>query len=198
MKPFVVHEGIGAPLRMSNVDTDQILPSRFLKRVTRSGFGDGLFIGWRESPAFVLNRPAYAHATVLVVGSDFGIGSSREAAVWALQDYGFRAVIAPRFGDIFRTNAGKSGLVVVELAESKVERLWDYCDANPGAAITVDLEARTVIAGDDIKEDFAIDDYLRWRLLNGLDEIAITLTSDDAIAAFESERPRFKPRVFES
>jgi 3-isopropylmalate/(R)-2-methylmalate dehydratase small subunit len=198
MRPFVVHEGIAVPLRMSSIDTDQILPSRFLKRVTRSGFGDGLFIGWRQSPDFVLNQPAYVHATVLVAGKDFGIGSSREAAVWALQDYGFRAVIAPRFGDIFRTNAGKAGLVAVELAEAKVERLWDFCDAHPGAAITIDLEARTVIAGDDFQEVFTIDDYVRWRLLNGLDEIAITLTSDDAIAAFESQRPRFKPRVVES
>lgn len=198
MEPFVVHQGVGAPLRMSSIDTDQILPSRFLKRVTRSGFGDGLFVAWRESPEFVLNQPAFARATVLVAGTDFGIGSSREAAVWALQDYGFRAVIAPRFGDIFRTNAGKSGLLAVELAESKVERLWDYLDANPGALITIDLERRTVAAGDGFEEGFEIDDYVRWQLLNGLDEIAITLTSGDAIAAFESQRPRIKPRVLES
>ena len=198
MEPFVVHRGVGAPLRMSSIDTDQILPSRFLKRVTRSGFGDGLFVAWRESPEFVLNQPAFARATVLVAGTDFGIGSSREAAVWALQDYGFRAVIAPRFGDIFRTNAGKSGLLAVELAESKVERLWDYLDANPGAPITIDLERRTVAAGDGFEEGFEIDDYVRWQLLNGLDEIAITLTSGDAIAAFESQRPRIKPRVLES
>ena len=198
MEPFVVHQGVGAPLRMSSIDTDQILPSRFLKRVTRSGFGDGLFVAWRESPEFVLNQPAFARATVLVAGTDFGIGSSREAAVWALQDYGFRAVIAPRFGDIFRTNAGKSGLLAVELAEPKVERLWDYLDANPGALITIDLERRTVAAGDGFEEGFEIDDYVRWQLLNGLDEIAITLTSGDAIAAFESQRPRIKPRVLES
>ncbi len=198
MEPFIVHQGVGAPLRMSSIDTDQILPSRFLKRVTRSGFGDGLFVAWRESPEFVLNQPTFARATVLVAGTDFGIGSSREAAVWALQDYGFRAVIAPRFGDIFRTNAGKSGLLAVELAESKVERLWDYLDANPGALITIDLERRTVAAGDGFEEGFEIDDYVRWQLLNGLDEIAITLTSGDAIAAFESQRPRIKPRVLES
>jgi 3-isopropylmalate/(R)-2-methylmalate dehydratase small subunit len=198
MEPFVVHQGVGAPLRMSSIDTDQILPSRFLKRVKRSGFGDGLFVAWRESPEFVLNQPAFAQATVLVAGSDFGIGSSREAAVWALQDYGFRAVIAPRFGDIFRTNAGKAGLLAVELDESKVERLWDYLDSNPGALVAIDLERCTVVAGDGFQEDFVIDDYLRWQLLNGLDEIATTLKSGDASAAFESARPRIKPRVLGS
>jgi 3-isopropylmalate/(R)-2-methylmalate dehydratase small subunit len=198
MEPFVVHEGVGVPLRMSNIDTDQILPSRFLKRVARSGFGDGLFDAWRKAPEFVLNQPAFAGATVLVAGTDFGIGSSREAAVWALQDYGIRCVIAPRFGDIFRTNAGKSGLLAVELAESKVERLWDYLDANPGALITIDLERRRVLAGDGFEESFIIDDYVRSQLLNGLDEIATTLNSEDAIAAFESGRPRIKPRVLES
>ena len=197
MEPFTVHEGIGAPLRRSNVDTDQILPSKFLKRVVRSGFGEGLFAGWRASPDFVLNIPAFAGATVLVAGSDFGIGSSREHAVWALQDYGFRAVIAPRFGDIFRSNAGKSGLLAVELAPSKVEQLWNYLEANPGAKITIDLEKRTVVAGDEVEENFDIDDDARWQLLNGLDEIMITLASSEVIGAFESARPRFKPGVGE-
>jgi 3-isopropylmalate/(R)-2-methylmalate dehydratase small subunit len=198
MESFVVYEGVGAPLRMSNIDTDQILPSRFLKRVSRSGFGDGLFIEWRAIPEFVLNQTAFAHASVLVAGADFGIGSSREAAVWALQDYGFRAVIAPRFGDIFRINAGKSGLVALQLAELKIERLWDYLDANPGAAITIDLEHCTVVAGDDFHEDFVIEDYVRWQLLNGFDDIAVTLASDEAITDFESTRPRIKPRIYES
>ena len=135
---------------------------------------------------------------MLVAGADFGIGSSREAAVWALQDYGFRVVIAPRFGDIFRINAGKSGLVALQLAELKIERLWDYLDANPGAAITIDLEHCTVVAGDDFQEDFVIEDYVRWQLLNGFDDITVTLASDEAITDFESTRPRIKPRIYES
>ena len=198
MESFVVYEGVGAPLRMSNIDTDQILPSRFLKSVSKSGFGDGLFIEWRALPEFVLNLTAFAHASVLVAGTNFGIGSSREAAVWALQDYGFRVVIAPRFGDIFRINAGKSGLVALQLAELKIERLWDYLDANPGAAITIDLEHCTVVAGDDFQEDFVIEDYVRWQLLNGFDDITVTLASDEAITDFESTRPRIKPRIYES
>jgi 3-isopropylmalate/(R)-2-methylmalate dehydratase small subunit len=195
MHAFTVHTGVGAPLRMSNVDTDQILPSKYLKRVTRSGFEDALFAAWRTDDDFVLNQPAFAAASVLVAGPDFGTGSSREMAVWALQDYGFRAVIAPRFGDIFRTNSGKSGLLAVELDEALVVQLWDYLDRSPGASITVDLENRVVSAGDGFTETFVIDDYTRWRMLNGLDDIAITLESEAAIADFERSRPRLKPRI---
>ncbi|MBU1587539.1 MAG: 3-isopropylmalate dehydratase small subunit [Actinobacteria bacterium] len=195
MEPFTVHTGIAAPLRMSNVDTDQILPSKYLKRITRSGFEDALFAAWRASDDFVLNDPAFAGSSVLVAGPDFGTGSSREMAVWALQDYGFLAVIAPRFGDIFRSNAGKSGLLAVELDETLVVRLWDRLEAHPGETITVDLEARTVTAGGGFAEEFPIDDYTRWRLLNGLDDIAITLDSDAAISAFEAARSDLKPLV---
>ncbi|MFB2581463.1 3-isopropylmalate dehydratase small subunit [Herbiconiux sp. P15] len=194
MESFTVHTGIGAALRMSNVDTDQILPSKYLKRVTRSGFEDALFAAWRTDAGFVLNRPELAHASVLVAGPDFGTGSSREMAVWALQDYGFRAVIAPRFGDIFRSNAGKAGLVAVELEEALVVRLWDHLDAVPGASVTVDLE-QLVVTAEGFSAPFAIDEYTRWRLLNGLDDIAITLESDDLIRAFEAGRSDLKPSV---
>ncbi|PPF85651.1 3-isopropylmalate dehydratase small subunit [Subtercola sp. Z020] len=195
MQPFTVHTGVGVPLRLSNVDTDQILPSKYLKRVTRSGYEDALFAAWRQSPDFVLNDAAFAGASVLVTGPDFGTGSSREVAVWALQDYGFRAVIAPRFGDIFRTNAGKSGLVAVELAEPLVLRLWELLDASPGSSLTVDLERNVVEAGNDFTEPFTLDEYTRWRLLNGLDDIAITLESEGDIAVFEQQRSPLKPRV---
>ncbi len=195
MRPFTTHTGVGAPLRMSNVDTDQILPSKYLKRVTRSGFEDALFAAWRTDDGFVLNRPEFAGASVLVAGPDFGTGSSREMAVWALQDYGFRAVIATRFGDIFRTNAEKSGLVAVELDETSVTRLWDQLDATPGSTITVDLEELVVTAGDGFSERFELDDYTRWRLLNGLDDIAITLESEHAIRDFEAGRSDLKPSV---
>lgn len=195
MDPFIVHAGVGAPLRRTSVDTDQIIPARYLKNVGRSGFAEGLFAAWRQSGDFVLNQPAFAGASVLVAGVDFGIGSSREAAVWALQDGGFRAVIAPRFGDIFRTNAAKSGLLAVQLGEPEVERLWDYLDASPGALITVDLDRCRVLAGDAFDELFEVDEYVRWQLLNGLDEVATTLSSLDEIEAFEATRPSFKPRV---
>jgi len=195
MEPFIVHEGVAVPLRMSSVDTDQIIPSRYLKGVGRSGFAEGLFAAWKTSGDFVMNEPSYADATILVAGVDFGIGSSREAAVWALQGNGFRAVIAPRFGDIFRTNAAKSGLLAVELSEPVVERLWDYLDAHPGASVTVDLDRCVVLAGDDIEEKFSVDSYVRFQLLHGLDEISTTLTSLDEIEAFESRRPKIKPRV---
>jgi 3-isopropylmalate/(R)-2-methylmalate dehydratase small subunit len=195
MEAFTLHTGVGAPLRLSNVDTDQLLPSKYLKRVTRSGFEDALFAAWRTSDDFVLNQPAYAAASVLVAGPDFGTGSSREMAVWALQDYGFRAVIAPRFGDIFRTNAGKSGLVAVELAEPLVGQLWDLLEGDPGASITVDLERSIVSAPGGFAEAFAFDDYTRWRLLNGLDDIAITLESESQIREFEARRSPLKPRV---
>ena len=195
MEPFIVHVGVGAPLRMSSVDTDQIIPARYLKSVGRTGFAEGLFATWRESPDFVLNQPRYARATVLVAGTDFGIGSSREAAVWALQGQGFRVVIAPRFGDIFRTNAAKAGLLAVQLDEPVVERLWDYLERRPGATLTVDLDRCVVTAGEEFQESFTVDGYARWQLLNGLDEIETTMTSLGEIEAFESRRARIKPRV---
>ena len=196
MEKFTSHTGVAAPLRRSNVDTDQIIPAVYLKRVTRSGFEDGLFAAWRGDPEFVLNQPAYQQATVLIAGPDFGTGSSREHAVWALQNYGFKAVVSSRFGDIFRGNSGKAGLLAAEVDEKVVQALWDFVDANPGASVTVDLESRTVSAGegpDRIEDSFTIDDYTRWRLLEGLDDIAITLSHDDDIAAYESRRLPFKP-----
>ncbi|WP_286929683.1 MULTISPECIES: 3-isopropylmalate dehydratase small subunit [Aeromicrobium] len=196
MDKFISHTGVGAPLRRSNVDTDQIIPAVYLKRVTRTGFEDGLFAAWRSDPEFVLNQPAYEDATVLVAGPDFGTGSSREHAVWALQNYGFKVIISPRFGDIFRGNSGKAGLLAAQVDEKVVAALWAYLEANPGAEISVDLESRTVSAGegvDRIEDSFTIDDYTRWRLLEGLDDIGITLGHADDISAYESRRPRFKP-----
>lgn len=196
MEKFTSHTGVGVPLRRSNVDTDQIIPAVYLKRVTRDGFEDGLFAAWRGDESFVLNRPECAAGTVLVAGPDFGTGSSREHAVWALQNYGFRAVISSRFGDIFRGNSGKSGLLTAKVDEKVVQRLWDHLDDKPGATITVDLESRTVRAGDGadaIEDSFDIDDYTRWRLLEGLDDVGITLSHDDDIAAFEQTRPSWKP-----
>ncbi len=196
MQKFTAHTGVGAPLRRSNVDTDQIIPAVWLKKVTRDGFEEGLFSAWRSDPGFVLNQPAFASATVLVAGPDFGTGSSREHAVWALQNYGFKAVISPRFGDIFRGNSGKAGLLAAEVDDKVVQRLWDHLDENPGASITVDLESRTVRAGegvDAIEDSFTIDDYTRWRLLEGLDDIAITLGHGEDINHYEAARPAFKP-----
>ncbi|GAB3083462.1 3-isopropylmalate dehydratase small subunit [Nocardioides zeae] len=196
MDKFTSHTGIGVPLRRSNVDTDQIIPAVYLKRVTRSGFEDGLFAAWRNDPDFVLNNPAYAAGSVLVAGPDFGTGSSREHAVWALQNYGFRAVISPRFADIFRGNSGKSGLVAAQVDEKVVQRIWAVLEENPGATVTVDLESQTVRAGegvDAVEDSFDIDPYTRWRLLEGLDDIGITLGHDADIAAYEAERPRWKP-----
>jgi 3-isopropylmalate/(R)-2-methylmalate dehydratase small subunit len=196
MEKFSSHTGVGAPLRRSNVDTDQIIPALWLKKVTRSGFEEGLFSAWRNDPAFVLNQPAYKDATVLVAGPDFGTGSSREHAVWALQNYGFKAVISPRFGDIFRGNSGKAGLLAAQVDDKVVQRLWDYLDANPGASVSVDLVSRTVSAGegvDRIEDSFTIDDYTRWRLLEGLDDVAITLSHEEDITAYETTRPSFKP-----
>ena len=194
MEPFISHTGRVLPLRRSNVDTDQIIPAEYLKRVSRVGFGDGLFVAWREDPSFVLNQPAYDGATVLVAGTDFGIGSSREHAVWALVDYGFRVVIAPRFGDIFRNNATKAGLLPVQLPEDTVTALQDAAEADPSAEITVDLEAREVRhAGTGVKAPFEIDDYTRWRLMEGLDDIGLTLRHADDIAAFEALRPAWLP-----
>ncbi|GAA1924442.1 3-isopropylmalate dehydratase small subunit [Nocardioides lentus] len=196
MDTFTTHTGVGVPLRRSNVDTDQIIPAHYLKRVTRTGFEDGLFAAWRDNPDFVLNRDEYAAGSVLVAGSDFGTGSSREHAVWALQNYGFRAVISPRFGDIFRGNAGKAGLVAAQVDDKVVSRLWDFLEDNPGGVVTVDLESRTVRAGegvDAIEDSFDIDDYTRWRLLEGLDDIGITLGHADDIAEYETRRPSWKP-----
>ncbi|MCZ4498124.1 MAG: 3-isopropylmalate dehydratase, small subunit [Marmoricola sp.] len=196
MEKFSTHTGIAVPLKRSNVDTDQIIPAVYLKRVTRSGFEDGLFSAWRSDPEFVLNKPEYAGASVLVAGPDFGTGSSREHAVWALQNYGFKAVISSRFADIFRGNSGKAGLLAAQVDEKFVQRIWDYLDEHPGATVTVDLETRTVKAGegpDAIVDSFDIDDYTRWRLLEGLDDIGITLGKADVITAFESSRPSWKP-----
>ena len=193
MDPITTHTGIGAPLRRSNVDTDQIIPAVYLKRVTRTGFEDGLFSSWRTSePDFVLNRAPYDKASVLVAGPDFGTGSSREHAVWALMDFGFRVVISPRFADIFRGNAGKAGLVAAQVEQQDVELLWKIMDEQPGFELTVDLGARTVTAGD-VTVPFDIDDYTRWRLMEGLDDIGLTLRQADQIEDFEARRPSFKP-----
>lgn len=189
---FTSHVGVAAPLRRSNVDTDQIIPAVYLKRVTRSGFEDGLFAAWRNDPEFVLNHDAYRAATVLVAGPDFGTGSSREHAVWALQNYGFKAVLSSRFADIFRGNSGKAGLLAAQVEQDVIERIWEYVEASPGAEVAVDLESRTVTAGD-VSAPFQIDDYTRWRLLEGLDDIGITLSHEDQIDAYESTRPTFKP-----
>ena len=194
MEPFVTHVGRAVPLRRNNVDTDQIIPAEYLKRVSRVGFGEGLFAAWREDPSFVLNQPRYDGATILVAGTDFGTGSSREHAVWALTDYGFRAVIAPRFGDIFRTNATKAGLLPVALAEATVTALQDAIEADPGTEVVVDLDNRVVLAeAAGIKAPFEIDDYTRWRLMEGLDDIGLTLRHVDDITAFEHNRPSWLP-----
>jgi 3-isopropylmalate/(R)-2-methylmalate dehydratase small subunit len=194
MEPFTTHTGRAVPLRRTNVDTDQIIPAEYLKRVSRTGFAEGLFAAWREDPTFVLNRPEYAGATILVAGTDFGTGSSREHAVWALTDYGFRAVIAPRFGDIFRTNATKAGLLPVVLPEPVVTALQDAVAADPDTEVTVDLTGRVVRAeGAGITAPFDLDDYTRWRLLEGLDDIGLTLRHVDAITAFERSRPAWLP-----
>ena len=188
--------GVAVPLRRSNVDTDQIIPAVYLKRVTKTGYEDALFVNWRQDPEFILNRPAYADPEnpprILIAGSDFGIGSSREHAVWALRDYGFRAVIAPRFGDIFRGNSGKQGLLTATVSEPEVERIWAALEAEPGRDATVDLEARTVSVGD-LVIPFEIDDYTRWRLLEGLDDIGLTLRDEGAITAFEQRRAAWRP-----
>ena len=192
MEPFTTYTGRAVPLRRTNVDTDQIIPAEFLKRVSRTGFAEGLFAAWREDPSFVLNQPRYAGATILVAGSDFGTGSSREHAVWALTDYGFRAVIAPRFGDIFRTNATKAGLLPVVLPEATVSALQDAVEADPRTEVTVDLGRREVRAPG-ITAPFDLDDYTRWRLMEGLDDIGLTLRHVDEIAAFEHSRPAWLP-----
>jgi len=192
MEAFTTHTGIGVPLRRSNVDTDQIIPAVYLKRVTRTGFEDGLFSAWRNDPNFILNVEPYNQGSILVAGPDFGTGSSREHAVWALMDYGFRVVVSTRFGDIFKSNSGKAGLLTAVVDEDTLEALWSALEAQPGLELTVDLEAKTITAGDQTYS-FAIDDYTRYRLLGGLDDISLTLQLADDIADFEARRPAFKP-----
>ena len=194
MEKFTTHTGVGVPLPYSNVDTDQIIPAVYLKRVSRTGFEDGLFANWRKNDDFVLNREEFRHGSVLFVGPDFGTGSSREHAVWALGDYGFRAVFSPRFADIFRGNAGKAGLLAGIMEQSDIELIWKQLEAEPGTEATVDLESRSVKVGGNVYP-FEIDDYTAWRLREGLDDIGLTLKNDDAISDFESRRPSFKPQV---
>jgi 3-isopropylmalate/(R)-2-methylmalate dehydratase small subunit len=189
---FQTHTGVAVPLRRSNVDTDQIIPASYLKRVTRTGFEDGLFAAWRADPDFILNAPAYAGASVLVAGVDFGTGSSREHAVWALMDYGFRVVISPRFADIFRGNSGKAGLLTAQVSEGDGELLLKLLEEDPGAAATVDLTAKTIECRGTVVP-FDVDDYVRWRLLEGLDDIALTLRHEAAIADYEAARPGYLP-----
>lgn len=194
MEKFTTHTGIAAPLRRSAVDTDQIIPAVYLKRVTKTGFEDALFASWRQDPGFVLNQPAYAGASILVAGPDFGTGSSREHAVWALRDFGFKVVLSPRFADIFRGNAGKQGLVAGVISESDLESAWAAIEADPGTSMTVDLQARTASIGS-LELPFEIDDYTRWRLLEGLDDIGLTLRNEEAIAQFEARREAWRPRT---
>jgi len=192
VQKFVSHTGIGVPLRRSNVDTDQIIPAVYLKRVTRTGFEDGLFAAWRGDESFVLNQPAFSAGSVLVAGPDFGTGSSREHAVWALNDYGFRAVLSARFADIFRGNAGKQGLVAGQLAQGDIELIWKVLENAPGTEVTVDLENRRVVC-DHVVAPMQVDDYTRWRLLEGLDDIGLTLQRSDEVAVFEARRPAYLP-----
>jgi len=192
MEAFTAHTGIGVPLRRSNVDTDQIIPAEYLKRVTKSGFEDGLFAAWRADETFVLNDPTYAAGSVLVAGPDFGTGSSREHAVWALMNYGFRVVISSRFADIFRGNSSKAGLLAAQCSQDDVELLWKLLENEPGTSVTVDLESRTVTAGD-LTASFQVDDYARWRLLEGLDDISLTLRHEGDVTAYEKTRPSWKP-----
>ncbi|KZE41490.1 MULTISPECIES: 3-isopropylmalate dehydratase small subunit [unclassified Microbacterium] len=194
MEKFTTHTGIVAPLKRSAVDTDQIIPAVYLKRVTKTGFEDALFANWRQDPEFVLNQDAYRSASILVAGPDFGTGSSREHAVWALRDYGFRVVLSPKFADIFRGNSGKQGLVTGVIGEDDVERIWAAAEAQPGVEMTVDLEARTATLGD-LRVSFDIDDYTRWRLLEGLDDIGLTLRNEDKISQFEARREAWRPRT---
>jgi 3-isopropylmalate/(R)-2-methylmalate dehydratase small subunit len=194
MEKISIVTGVAAPMKRSNIDTDQIIPAVFLKRITKTGFEDALFSAWRQDPDFVLNDPAYAGAKILVTGPDFGTGSSREHAVWALRDFGFDVVISPRFGDIFRGNAGKQGLVTAQVPEPDVERIWAAIEAQPGVSATVDLLEKTVTIGA-LRVPFTIDDYTRWRLLEGLDDIALTLRDEEKITAFESRRESWRPRT---
>ena len=192
MEPFKTHSGVGVPLRRSNVDTDQIIPAVYLKRVSRTGFEDGLFAAWRADETFILNQEPFSAGSVLVAGPDFGTGSSREHAVWALMDYGFRVVVSSRFADIFRGNAGKQGLLAAQCEQSDVEQLWKILENDPGTEVVVDLAEKTVRAKD-FTARFQIDDYTRCRLLEGLDDIALTLRHADDIAKFEAGRPGWQP-----
>jgi 3-isopropylmalate/(R)-2-methylmalate dehydratase small subunit len=192
MEAFRTHTGIGVPLRRSNIDTDQIIPAVYLKRVTRTGFEDGLFAAWRNDPSFVLNVTPFDQGSVLVAGPDFGTGSSREHAVWALMDFGFRVVISSRFADIFRGNAGKAGLLAAEVAQDDVELLWKLIEQQPGLELTVNLQDRNITAGT-VMVPFRIDDYTAWRLLEGLDDIGLTLRKRDQIESFEASRPSWLP-----
>ena len=194
MEKFIKHTGTGVPLRRSNVDTDQIIPAVYLKRVTRSGFEDGLFAAWRNDPEFVLNKDAYKQGTVLIAGADFGTGSSREHAVWALRDFGFKAVFSPKFADIFRGNSGKQGLIAGVISETDMEAMWAAIDANPGVSARVDLPAQLVTIGE-LSVSFEIDEYTKWRLTEGLDDIGITLQNEAAIAAFEAKRESWRPKT---
>ncbi|MFW7366509.1 MAG: 3-isopropylmalate dehydratase small subunit [Rothia mucilaginosa] len=196
MEPIIKHTGIGVPLRSSNVDTDQIIPAVYLKRVTKTGFDDALFANWRKDPEFILNQEPYKHGSVLVAGPDFGTGSSREHAVWALKDYGFKVVISARFADIFRGNSGKQGLVTAQVAQDDIELIWKALEHEPGTEITVDLESKTVTVGA-LVVPFEIDDYVRWRLMEGLDDIGLTLQNLEAIEAYEAKRPSWMPRTQE-
>ncbi|HWI30133.1 MAG TPA: 3-isopropylmalate dehydratase small subunit [Microbacterium sp.] len=201
MEKFTTHTGVAAPLKRSNVDTDQIIPAVYLKRVTKTGFEDALFAAWRQDPDFVLNQPAFQGASILVAGSDFGTGSSREHAVWALRDFGFKVVLSPRFGDIFRGNSGKQGLVTGLISDDDLERIWAAIEADPGVRMTVDLEARTAAVAPSAGSAtgftvaFDIDDYTRWRLLEGLDDIGLTLRNEEKIAEFEARREAWRPRT---
>jgi 3-isopropylmalate/(R)-2-methylmalate dehydratase small subunit len=194
MEKFTQHTGVGVPLRRSNVDTDQIIPAVYLKRVTRTGFEDALFAAWRGDPDFLLNQEAYKSGSVLVAGPDFGTGSSREHAVWALKDYGFKAVLASRFADIFRGNSGKQGLVAAQVAQEDIELIWKVLETTPGTEVTVDLATRTVTC-DDVVVPFQIDDYTRWRLMEGLDDIGLTLQHEEEITAFEATRDAWRPKT---
>ena len=194
MDKITVIEGIAVPFRRSNVDTDQIIPAQFLKRVTKTGFDDALFFQWRQDPDFILNQPVYQGAKVLIAGPDFGTGSSREHAVWALRDFGFDAVISPRFADIFRGNSGKQGLLTGTIPEEQIEQLWERLEAAPGMNATVDLVEKTVTVGD-LSIGFDIDDYTRWRLLEGLDDIGLTLRDEARITEFEGTRESWRPRT---
>jgi 3-isopropylmalate/(R)-2-methylmalate dehydratase small subunit len=194
MEKFTTFSGIAVPLQRSNVDTDQIIPAVYLKRITKTGFEDALFASWRNDPDFVLNDPAYKHGSVLVAGPDFGTGSSREHAVWALRDYGFKAVLSSKFADIFKGNSGKQGLIAGEITDEDTEKLWEAILSNPGVEITIDLVQRTAILGD-LTVEFSIDEYTRWRLLEGLDDIGLTLRDESSITDFESRRPNWMPKT---
>jgi 3-isopropylmalate/(R)-2-methylmalate dehydratase small subunit len=194
MEKFTTFSGIAVPLRRSNVDTDQIIPAVYLKRITKTGFEDALFSSWRNDPEFVLNDPAYKHGSVLIAGPDFGTGSSREHAVWALRDYGFKAVLSSKFADIFKGNSGKQGLIAGEISEEDTEKLWEAILNNPGVEITIDLVHRTATLGD-LTVEFSIDEYTRWRLLEGLDDIGLTLRDESSITDFEARRPNWMPKT---